>query len=174
MSMTIQKLAEELGVTRQAIYQRCKLNNLNIDELTEKTPDGKKILTGEGETIVRNIYSKKRQVSIKSRLQGKENENSKLTESIKELTQTINELRKDAEEYRRRISDLEKDKDFLRQQVNTESANVDRLMKIVDNLTEKQKTTGFIGWLRRLGSGSKQPDQDGGGAPAPADQKQDG
>lgn len=104
--MTIKKLAEELKVSPQAIYQRLKANNVDVRKLTDsKTRE----LTADGEYSIRKLFSRE-DGEQKPTKQSIIEEYVKQIETLKAENAVLNEKLKAAEE---KASQLQIDKDNL-------------------------------------------------------------
>lgn len=104
--MTIKKLAEELKVSPQAIYQRLKANNVDVRKLTDsKTRE----LTADGEYSIRKLFSRE-DGEQKPTKQSIIEEYVKQIETLKADNAVLTEKLKASEE---KASQLQVDKDNL-------------------------------------------------------------
>ena len=63
---TIRQIADEIGVTRQAVYQKIKSNKHTVNslQLYTFTVDSTKYYTPEGEKLVKSLFSDKQAVNL--------------------------------------------------------------------------------------------------------------
>jgi transcriptional regulator with XRE-family HTH domain len=100
--MTIKQMADKLGVSPQAIYQKLKKNGVEVYKLTDKKT---KELTGEAEVIITKLFSgdpaeikpSKQTVidSLQEQVQALRTENAVLVERVKHLEEKVSTLSTD-------------------------------------------------------------------------------
>lgn len=100
--MTIKQMADKLGVSPQAIYQKLKKNGVEVYKLTDKKT---KELTGEAEVIINKLFSadpaeikpSKQTVieSLQEQVQALRTENAVLVERVKHLEEKVSTLSTD-------------------------------------------------------------------------------
>lgn len=94
--MTIQQISQQLGVSRQAVYKRLRRAGAQVDKLTERNSDGKRILTDQGVNIIRKLFTKK--VVDCTPQVDKVNKAEELQQSVNQLSNKVEELTKALEE----------------------------------------------------------------------------
>ena len=102
--MTIKQMADKLGVSPQAVYQKLKKNGVEVYKLTDKKT---KELTGEAEVIISKLFSEdpgeikpsKQKVveSLQEQIQQLRTENAVLIEKVKALEDKVSTLSTDKE-----------------------------------------------------------------------------
>jgi predicted nuclease with TOPRIM domain len=100
--MTIKQMADKLGVTPQAIYQKLKKNGVEVYKLTDKKT---KELTAEAEVIISKLFaedqseikpSKQKVVeSLQEQIQQLRTDNAVLVERVKSLEAEVSTLSTD-------------------------------------------------------------------------------
>jgi AcrR family transcriptional regulator len=162
-AMTIKELAQELGVSHQAVYKRLTKNGIRLDSL--KNPSTGEI-TPDGEKTIRDMYAPqqnaetstaeaKHQVSTGSpeAVAEVEKELHELKNKLNELNGELNALRHDLTDARHRAelaemraTAAEGERDFLRAQLdNAIKANALASMKRLAPPEDSQK-----GLVRRV------------------------
>ncbi len=120
--MTIKQMAEKLGVSPQAVYQKLKKNKIEVYKLTDKAT---KELTAEGELVISKLFSEdqpeikptKQKVvdSLNDQIQELRKENAVLVERVERLQQENEKLKVDKDDL---FKALEKAQDLHQQTLN--------------------------------------------------------
>lgn len=104
--MTIKQYAAEHGVSPQAVYQRLKKNKIRVETLTE---NGSGEITGEGMVVLDKLFSPENRAlkplkdekieALEAQLSTLKEIKARLEESNEQLTQRVEELKKDKETW---------------------------------------------------------------------------
>lgn len=110
--MTIQQISQQLGVSRQAVYKRLRRAGAQVDKLTERNSDGKRILTDQGVNLICKLFTKK-VVDCTPQV-----------DKVEELQQTVNQLSKKVEELTKALEEAHSECDRLKGLVQSQSATI--------------------------------------------------
>ena len=144
--MTIKQMADKLGVSPQAIYQKLKKNGVEVYKLTDKKT---KELTGEGEVIITKLFSadpaeikpSKQSVidGLQEQVQSLRTENAVLVERVKSLEEQVSTLTTDKDNLQKA---LDKAQDLHQRTLAALPAPGQTVQR--DRLTWKERFTGKI------------------------------
>jgi len=144
--MTIKQMADKLGVSPQAIYQKLKKNGVEVYKLTDKKT---KELTGEGEVIITKLFSadpaeikpSKQSVieGLQEQVQTLRTENAVLVERVKSLEEQVSTLTTDKDNLQKA---LDKAQDLHQRTLAALPAPGQTVQR--DRLTWKERFTGKI------------------------------
>lgn len=161
--MTIKELAQELGVSHQAVYKKLTKNGIKLDTLKnprtgEITPDGEKTIRGmysPQQEAEASTVEAKHQVStgspeavteVEKELQRLQSELQELNNEVESLRHDLTDARHRAELAEMRATAAEGERDFLRAQLdNAIKANALASMKRLAPPEDSQK-----GLVRRV------------------------
>ena len=143
--MTIKQMADKLGVTPQAIYQRLKKNGVQISTLIDRET---KELTGEAEVIIGKLYGPdqseikptKQSVidALNEQVQTLRTEKAVLLERIKSLEESVSSLKSDKESL---TTALDKAQELHKQTITLLPAP-GQVSQTSEKLTWKERLTG--------------------------------
>ena len=140
--MTIKDAAEKYGISKQAIYQRLKRNNIQIDSLTDpETGD----LTPDAEAIMENLFGEGSQQFNKRKLT--------LTEELKAAQAEIQHQQAIVDLLTAKLEAAERERDLLRETLDQERAMFQRFLPAPGQTVQPgEKRPGL---LRRLAAAVK-------------------
>ena len=97
--MTIRDIAQQTGLTHQAVYKRLKANGVTLDTLKDKQTGQ---FTPEGEAVIRDLFALANTA------------NATDATEVARLTTQVAELTTEVEKLRNQVATLENERDFLR------------------------------------------------------------
>ena len=140
--MTIKDAAEKYGISKQAIYQRLKRNNIQIDSLTDPETGN---LTPDAEAIMENLFGEGSQQFNKRKLT--------LTEELKAAQAEIQHQQAIVDLLTAKLEAAERERDLLRETLDQERAMFQRFLPAPGQTVQTgEKRPGL---LRRLAAAVK-------------------
>ena len=127
--MTIREVAQQTGLSHQAIYKRIKAQGLKLEDLKDKKTGQ---LSPEGEAILRDLFS------IEPQPEEKPSEDN--SEELRGLRNQVAELTTEVEKLRNQVATLENERDFLRDALEREQKNLEREQQLTGMITTKLPT----------------------------------
>ena len=104
--MTIKEVAQQTGLSHQAIYKRLKARGIKLDDIRDKSTGQ---LTPQGEAVITELF----QVTASIPPEEKKAETPVETE-VEKLNAQVAELTTEVEKLRNQVATLENERDFLR------------------------------------------------------------
>lgn len=101
--MTIKEVAEQTGLSHQAIYKRLKARSIKLDDIRDKATGQ---LTPDGEAVIAELFP----VTSSSTPE----EKKVVDNQVEELRNQVAELTTEVEKLRNQVATLENERDFLR------------------------------------------------------------
>lgn len=116
--MTIKEIAEQAGLSHQAIYKRLKARGVALDQIKDK---GTGELTAAGEALLRELFNLQDQTEKeappppeKAAPPAEENEAGELRNQVAELNNEVEKLRNQVATLEEKEKALTEERDFLR------------------------------------------------------------
>ena len=101
--MTIKEVAQQTGLSHQAIYKRLKSRGIKLDEIRDKTTG---LISPEGEILIAELFP------VTS--SNPPEEKKAVSTEVEKLRNQVAELTTEVEKLRNQVATLENERDFLR------------------------------------------------------------
>lgn len=139
---TIRQIADEIGVTKQAVHQKIKKEPLSTDlrQFISMT-DNVIYISEQGETLIKSAFSQRVSMPVDA-------DKSKFTETVDVnrmvdlLQEQLNIMRQQLDVKDKQIDDLQADKEFLRQELDDKQRTIDAAQLLHAGTMQKQLTDG--------------------------------
>lgn len=105
--MTIKEVAEQTGLSHQAIYKRLKARGIKLDDIRDKATGQ---ITPEGGTVIAELFP----VTASSIPEEKKAVDNQVESQVEKLRNQVAELTAEVEKLRNQVATLENERDFLR------------------------------------------------------------
>jgi len=147
--MTIKQLAKELKVSPQAVYQRLQARKIDVKSLTHPVT---KELTSDGEFVIRTMYDQGINQGNKQTFTEKQDDSKELEELRKQAAELIEKC----STLKKRIEELEEDKEYFKRALEKSQDNVAEIRKLLPGADEpKRKLTWRERFTGKVNSSSK-------------------
>ena len=144
--MTIKEVAEQYGITPQAVYKRLRENKIEVKTITDAKT---KHLTADGEGVIKRLFDGEGQ-NKPLMIHVEKATWEALNDELNQLKKKLSDLEKDLQTREKRIDELEADKAYFKDQIDKAQAERSELISRIP--TQQERRPGFI---RRLLSGNR-------------------